>query len=135
MKIPERRHWLRSVVCIVNFDQISHILCCFHSWFEQVNAGIIGNHKYINIFIYKSSEVVKKSINSRVTLNLLHHEMHSYERRIVNSVRNCFRLRFAGVSANIYLFKVNNRNNKKVLNMFRVHNKSTRTTLTLTLNK
>ena len=39
-KTPERRHWHRSGVFIVNFEYISHLVLVFlFVNFEQVNAG------------------------------------------------------------------------------------------------
>ena len=39
IKLPERRHWCRSGIFIVNFEQISHIVLVFIVDSEQANAG------------------------------------------------------------------------------------------------
>ena len=36
---PERRHWRRSIILIITFEQISHVVLVFFVDFEQVNGG------------------------------------------------------------------------------------------------
>ena len=44
IKTPERRHWRRSGVFIVNFEHISHL-------------GFIFNHKFYYIFIFYYNKI------------------------------------------------------------------------------
>ena len=55
IKTPERRHCPRSDVLIVNFEQISHFVLCFHCYFEQVNV-------YWEKAVNKTNSANKKNI-------------------------------------------------------------------------
>ena len=43
MKTPERRHWRRSGVIIVNFEYISHFFLVFLFLILKVNVSWAGN--------------------------------------------------------------------------------------------
>ena len=48
VKPPEQRHWRRSGVFIVNFEDNSHIFYLFIVYFEQVNADWKYSIKFLD---------------------------------------------------------------------------------------
>ena len=67
IKTPERRHWRRSSVFIVNFEHISHLALVF-LWFTLMPAGVNHNildKAYIPLFDLESESKVGEPVISR----------------------------------------------------------------------
>ena len=65
-KTPERRHWRRFRVLIVNFEQISHVvLVYFIVDFEQVSAGWEGSQYLTQRRIQNPIEYLRWSVFQR----------------------------------------------------------------------
>ena len=97
-KTPKRRQWRFSCVFIINFEQISHLFLVFL-------LLTLSRYTQAGKLICNQS-----SINMTNIVTHLFQMLHFYTTN----------------AANIYLFKVNNRNTKKVGYLFKVNSKDTR---------
>ena len=59
--IPERRHWRRSCVFIVNFEYISHLFSVSIVDFEQVNVCWVGAPQ--KTFTDKFSQIPRNTLD------------------------------------------------------------------------